>query len=301
MSESLINKHDELAKKFLTDIATAREFLQIHIPNEIKAKCDFESLTIEAGSYIDDDLRKRFSDIVYKLDLLDKSSCVYVHVLIEHQSTAEKLMPVRILKYELELLHLHINKYGEEAKLPIIVPLVFYNGDKSPYPHKTNIRELFADVELAEKFPLGNFKLIDLTVIPNEEILQHGKIALLEMLAKHIRVRDFKSVVQLLLKAVINAHSNHLSKSLFDSAITYLINAREGKELEPLFHEIIANVSEYRETIMTYAEELRQEGEQKAQKEIAQELLKSGVDSRVIATATHLTAAQIDELKKSLH
>ncbi len=42
-------------------------------------------------------------------------------------------------------------------------------------------------------------------------------------------------------------------------------------------------------------------GELKAKKEIAQELLKSGVDSRVIATATHLTKAQIEELKKSLH
>jgi len=56
---------------------------------------------------------------------------------------------------------------------------------------------------------------------------------------------------------------------------------------------------------MTYAEELRQEGEQrgeqKAEKEIAQKLLKSNVDSSVIATATHLTKAQIEDLKKSLY
>lgn len=263
--------------------------------------CDFESLTIESGSYIDDDLRKRFSDVVYRLDLLDRSSCVYVHILIEHQSTAEKLMPVRILKYELELIHLHISKYGEGVRLPIIVPLVLYNGEESPYPHPTNIRELFADKDLVDKFPLGNFKLVDLTAIPDEEILQHGKVALLEMLAKHIRVRDFKTVVQLLVRAVINAHNDHLSKSLFDSAVSYLINAREDIELEPLFNEIITNVSEYKETIMTYAEKLRQEGEQKAEKAIAQKLLKSGVDTSVIAGATHLTKAQIEELKKSLH
>ena len=68
---------------------------------------------------------------------------------------------------------------------------------------------------------------------------------------------------------------------------------------------------------MTYAEELKQEGKregkqegmqlgvqlghQEAQQEIAQQLLKSGVDTTIIANATHLTPAQVEELKKSLH
>ena len=57
--------------------------------------------------------------------------------------------------------------------------------------------------------------------------------------------------------------------------------------------------------IMTYAEELRKEGEQrgiqlgeqKAQQEIAKQLLESGVDNSIVAAATHLTEDQIKSLK----
>ena len=113
----------------------------------------------------------------------------------------------------------------------------------------------------------------------------------------------------MLLKAVINAHSDHLRKSLFDGAITYLINARESSELEPLFIKIIENVSEYKETIMTYAEELRREGEergiqrgiqrgmQKAKQEIAKNLLKSGFDAKAVAMATDLSSEEVEKLK----
>ena len=63
---------------------------------------------------------------------------------------------------------------------------------------------------------------------------------------------------------------------------------------------------------MSYAEELKEEGKkhgiqigeqrghQEAQREIAQQLIKSGVDSTIIVKATHLTPAQVEELKKLL-
>jgi predicted transposase/invertase (TIGR01784 family) len=269
MAKKLINRHDDLVKKFLTDVEAAREFLQIHVPAEIRAKCDLSSLCIDSGSYIDDDLRKRFSDVVYRLDLLDKTSCVYFYVLLEHQSTPERLMPVRILRYTLEIINKHIRDYGESEKLPLVMPLVFYNGERSPYPYPTDIRELMADQELAYKFPLGKFNLVDLTVIPNEEILQHGKLALLEMLAKHIRVRELKQeIIQLILSAIIVAHADHISKSLFDSALTYLMDAREDAELEPLLNEIVVNISEYKESVMSYAEKLRLEGEERSMQKV---------------------------------
>ncbi|MCC2624706.1 MAG: hypothetical protein K0R14_579 [Burkholderiales bacterium] len=280
MAKRLIKKHDNLVKKFLTDVEAAKEFLHIHVPSEIIAKCDLSSLFIDSGSYIDDDLRKRISDVVYRLDLLDKTSCVYFYTLLEHQSTPERLMPVRILRYTLEIINKHINDYGESEKLPLVMPLVFYNGERSPYPYPTDIRELMADQELADKLPLGKFNLVDLTVIPDEEILQHGKISLLEMLAKHIREREFKQeIIQLILDAVIVAHSNHISKSLFDSAMTYLMNARERLELAPLFNEIIVNISEYKEEVMSWAEELRREGEERSRQKVmsyAEELRREG-------------------------
>ena len=52
---------------------------------------------------------------------------------------------------------------------------------------------------------------------------------------------------------------------------------------------------------MTYAEELRQEGEYHMAQNMARELLKSGVDESIVAKASHLSKQELDEIKKSLH
>ena len=104
MTKKLIMKHDELSKKFLTDLTSAKLFLTVHLDSKILAKCNLETLSIESGSYIDVDLRKRFSDIVYKIDLKDNTSCIYVYILIEHQSSAERLMPLRMLRYQIKII-----------------------------------------------------------------------------------------------------------------------------------------------------------------------------------------------------
>ncbi len=76
---NLVKKHDELSKKFLTDISTARDFLRLHLDKDIVAKCDLNTLAIESGSYIEDNLKQYASDIVYKVDLLDRKSCAYTN------------------------------------------------------------------------------------------------------------------------------------------------------------------------------------------------------------------------------
>lgn len=309
MAKKLVKKNDELSKKFLTNLDNAKEFLKLHLDPKVMAKCEIKTLTIDSGSYIDADLRKRFSDIVYKVDLKDKSSCVYIYLLIEHQSSAEKLMPLRILRYQLEIIQTHIDKYKVEYNLPLVVPLVFYNGTDSPYPYATNIRDLFADKELIDYIQPGSFKLVDLTVTPESEILKHKQLALLEMCLKHIQTRDFQKVVESIVNSLIVAHKNNLSKELFDSTLSYLMKAKDRVDLLPLFDKIIENISEYEEDIMTYAEELRQEGIKLGKQEgvqlgkeeeriaVAKKLKQLGVSEKMIAEATHLTIKQI----KTLH
>lgn len=297
MAKKLIKKHDEISKKFLTDPESAKLFLELYLDKKVLAKCNIKTLKIESGSYIDDDLRKRFSDIVYKLELKDKTSCVYVYVLVEHQSSAEKLMPLRILRYQLEIIQNHIDKHKVDDNLPLVVPIVFYNGTDSPYPYTKDIRELFADKVLIDSISLGKFDLVDLTVMPENKILQHKQLAVLEMCLKHIKARDFNTVFTHILKAMLTAHEYHMGKSLLNSSLTYLIDAREGRDLQKLFSELIIQIPEYKEDIMSYAEELRLEGK----KEIVQEMLKAGADLKFIEKVSHLSKKEIEKIKETMH
>jgi len=297
---SIIKQHDEFARKYLNNLDAGKEFLETYLAPEIKDKCNLNSISISSGSYIEDDLKAHVSDIVYKVDLKDTSAgCAYVYALIEHQSTPLELMPFRILRYQIAIIQKHMDEYPED-KLPLVAPIVFYNGATSPYTYSAELADLFADRELFKRIGLGNFKLADLTVIQDDEILQHKKISLLELLLKHIHDRDLKATIGSIIKGFQLAELYRVNPSLIQAAISYLLHGRERDELNPLIEELKQNLPKYGEEIMTYAEELRKEGEQKATLEIAKEFLKAGVDSKIIATSTHLPLDKINELKASL-
>lgn len=49
--------HDAVFKKFLTHTDTARDFLSIHLPPLLRQICDLNSLQLESGSFIEENLR----------------------------------------------------------------------------------------------------------------------------------------------------------------------------------------------------------------------------------------------------
>lgn len=309
----------------MTDVTSAKSFVKLYLDPVLLKRCNLDSLVIDTGSYVDNDLRERFSDVLYKLDFKDNSSCIYVYIMVEHQSSAQKLMPLRILRYQLEIIQKHVDKYKIEGDLPLVVPLVFYNGVDSPYPHATDINILFAGGDLINKVGLGKFSLVDLTIKPESEILQHKQLALLEMCLKHIYVRDFNKVVGHVFNAFKVAHEHELSKKLFDSTLSYLMKAKEYEELQPLFTELTENFEDYKEDIMSYAESLKlegklegiqqgklegiqqgmqrgmQQGMQQGKLEMVQEMLKAGVELPLIEKVSHLSKKEIEKIKKTIH
>ncbi len=318
-------RHDALTKSFLSDPSVAREFLERYLHKDVQAICNFDTLQIEPTSYVDEDLKMHCSDITYRLELKDKSNYVYVYTLIEHQNKADKLMPFRILKYQAAIIQNHITRHRtdkhEVPLLPLVAPIVFYNGNKSPYPYKIDIAEMFEHRELFDEISLGKFSLVDLTVMENKEILTHGKIAPLEIIAKHIKVRNFLNYIDDVVSAFVLAHEQNLSVALFKSAFTYLSTEREKEELVRLSDLIIKNLPNYEEIVMNYADSLKlegiqqgmqqgmqqgrrqgmQQGMQQERQEIAKNLLRCGVDILAIKNATHLSDKELEQLKASLH
>ncbi|HGJ5877456.1 MAG TPA: Rpn family recombination-promoting nuclease/putative transposase [Arsenophonus sp.] len=74
--------------------------------------------------------------------------------------------------------------------LPVVIPLLFFQGKASPYPYSTHWLDCFADPKLAKSVYMQAFPLVDVTAIPDEEIVTHHHVALMEWVMKHIRTRD---------------------------------------------------------------------------------------------------------------
>ncbi len=298
--------HDGLFKSFLTVPETARDFLDAHLPGHIKQICNLDTLQLQSGSFLEDELAPYYSDVLYSMET--DIGVGYVYALIEHQSSPDKHMGFRMMRYAIAAMKQHLDA-GNET-LPLVVPLLFYHGRTSPYPYSTNWLDEFENPEIAKALYSQGFPLVDVTVIPDDEIIQHKRVALLELVQKHVRQRDLldftDTLVTLLLERLITTNQ-------LDSLVEYLLRVGETSNLEGLMRTLAQQVPEHEERFMTVAEQLeargreqglkqglergRQEGEafgqQAAKLAIAKRMLAAGLDKSLISETTGLAEKEL--------
>ena len=164
--QSIIKKpHDALAKKVLENPVAAREFLEEYLPREFKEYIDIATLKVEKESHVEESLKRRLSDVVYSVSTKDKDKA-FIYCLCEHQSSSDHWIALRLWKYSLLLLE---RRKKKKDKLPLILPLVLYNG-KDKYTAPRNIWELFSNSALAKKALVEDYRLIDLQAMSDDDI-----------------------------------------------------------------------------------------------------------------------------------
>ncbi|MEG0171809.1 MAG: Rpn family recombination-promoting nuclease/putative transposase, partial [Acinetobacter sp.] len=127
--------HDAAFRQFLANPDVARDFMQIHLPDELCALCDLSTLKLESGTFVEEDLRQYASDILWSMKTTSGDDG-YIHLLLEHQSTADKNMAFRQMRYAIAAMQRHLE--AGHKTLPLVIPVLFYHGKQSPYPCSTH-------------------------------------------------------------------------------------------------------------------------------------------------------------------
>lgn len=252
-TDTTATPHDAIFKTFLNHPATARDFLRLHLPASLQKLCDLNTLQLESGSFIEDDLRAYYSDVLWSLKTREGDG--YIYTIIEHQSTADTHMAFRLMRYAIAVMHRHLAT--GHKKLPLVIPMLFYHGTASPYPYSLCWLDEFDDPKAARQLYTAAFPLIDIIVVPDDEIMQHRRMALLELIQKHIRKRDLMGLVEKLAILIIKGHANDSQlKALFN----YLMQVGDTAHFTEFLHEVAERLPQHKEKLMTIAERLRQEG-----------------------------------------
>ncbi|MEZ9362902.1 Rpn family recombination-promoting nuclease/putative transposase [Vibrio cyclitrophicus] len=256
MKKTTPTPHDALFKQFMTHPETAKDLLDIHLPAPLRDICDLTTLKLESGSFIEESLRPYYSDVLYSLKTSQGEG--YVYALIEHQSRPDKHMAFRLMRYAIAAMQQHIDA-GHEY-LPLVIPLQFYHGKISPYPYTMNWLKGFANPDQAKALYTQDFPLVDITVISDDEIMQHRRIALLELVQKHARHRDIMDFLEPLVTLLL---TDYTTDKQVQSLMSYLLQVGETNNLEALITSLASSVPKHEDTLMTIAEQLRQQGEQR--------------------------------------
>jgi len=183
--------------------------------------------------------------------------------------------------------------------LPIVVPLLFYRGKKSPYPFTTDIIDCFENKKLAQETFLKPYPLIDITIIPDEELRQHDGLAILELVQKNIHRRDALEFVK---DIALQVAKQFLSHEQFNSLLYYVSQEGESKNFDQFYLSLAEALPNYRADIMTLAQQLEQKGLQrgheKARHEMAKNLLAEGFSLDLVKKVTRLSDLNLSKLDK---
>lgn len=308
--------HDALAKKVLENPVAAREFLEEYLPREFKEYIDIATLKVEKESHVEESLKRRLSDVVYSVATKDKDKA-FIYCLCEHQSSSDHWIALRLWKYSLLLLERHKKK---KDKLPLILPLVLYNG-KDKYTAPRNIWELFSNSELAKKALVEDYRLVDLQAMSDDDIDYEKHLSFILYTMKHIHDRDclnmLKNAMERCYKAIlIDKGQDYIHTKL----ILWYTDSKVPEEKKQLLEQLIVDnlPKEDREDIMrTVADSYIDEGinkgiaigknegiaigEARVAEKIAKNLLLQNTSLDTISSATGLSVDQLQKLKDSTY
>src|SRR5690606_23181049 len=150
----------------------ASGFFQHFLPAPIAKSIDWTTLERREGSFIDETLNERASDLLFKVNW--KNQPLFLHCLFEHQSQPDPLMPLRMLRYMLRIWDQYLSDGQQTLPLPAILPIVLHQNHKSWNTH-CKFSELFSlsspkTTLLRPYLPDFCFHLIDLAEFPFDEL-----------------------------------------------------------------------------------------------------------------------------------
>jgi len=192
MARDLSQPHDKLFRAVFSDPAEAAGFLRAYLPESLGRGLAWSTLRLQEGSFVDEALRGSESDLLYAVERRASGGSVALYVLFEHQSSPDRWMRFRLLKYCCRIWERDRRTHPELQELRAIVPVVFYQGARQ-WGHSVEFSELFgAGTREWRWVPRFEHVLVDQSELEPEGVrgeLQ-GQVAQLMMMAAsrhHVR------------------------------------------------------------------------------------------------------------------
>lgn len=151
--------HDSGYKRLLSNKTIFRQLIETFVEEEWVQFVDFEQAERIDKSFISGHYKETESDIIYRVPIQQPDGStreIYFYILIEFQSTVQRLMAVRVLHYisSFYMDYQESRQWKEIDKLPAVLPIVLYNGDEK-WTAPTSISELIDSYPPLNDFQLG--------------------------------------------------------------------------------------------------------------------------------------------------
>ncbi|MFO0939323.1 MAG: Rpn family recombination-promoting nuclease/putative transposase [Pirellulales bacterium] len=227
--DQLPDAHDSFFKFAISQIECARNLIEFLLNEKELELLELETLQAAPDGFIDSDLRKSFSDLVFLVKLRpppeNPTSSVFklngvdqavVCVLFEHKSCNDSSTIVQLLRY---IMRITEKRLRDGLPLIPIVPIVVYHGAE-PWTAARSLSEFVPCPDALKLFQLNfRYKLLDLRALADHQLLGHESrwrgtiLQSVLLLLKYSRDAQFIRHLGLILAGfAINYQAQRLSK-----------------------------------------------------------------------------------------
>ena len=205
MTKRLAYSHDQFFRDTFSNQGTALDFLQNYLPARIKALVDLSTLEIKKDTFIDPELQPSYADLLYHLqwtqNIKDEGFSgeggLFLYLLFEHKSYPDPWVALQLLDYQNRIWNLWRKQQRKEkkeeadktplkAKLPPILPFVFYHG-QNKWQVGLSFQDLIAlPVELKPYVVQFYYQVYDLSAWSDAQIIGQVYLRARLLLMKYI-------------------------------------------------------------------------------------------------------------------
>jgi len=301
MAEEIHHPHNLMVRAVLSDLAEATSFLQQHLPQVRSWPTYWWTLWLMKRLSAAEDLRASEADFLYQIEHVSGEDSVWFYVLLEHQSTPDRWMRFRLLKYCCRIWDMSFREYPDQRELRAIVPLVFYQGERS-WSYSSEFADLFAE-SLREWPGVPHFShgLIDQSRIEPGEVQGDLKVRLMQLLllAAYHPERSWGDLVVELLDTLSSLPPSG-GVNYVRVFLLYLLQTQDREGIESFQDALRRRAPHVGGDLMTYAQELEERGKIKNQVEVIEGLLQESIGWDVIERVTGVNEAQFQVLKQQV-
>jgi predicted transposase/invertase (TIGR01784 family) len=272
-SESIVSTpHDKLFKKIWSDREAARDLLRNCLPEPLRELVDLATLEVRKDSFVGDNLKEFFSDLLYEASLGDRTG--YLYLLFEHKSRPERTTGLQLHTYIDRIWRTHHQEKG--LPLPPVIPMVLYHGSEK-WNFGTDLAHLLdnPDPRLLPYVPNFEFVLFDLSRYADDRIKGEVLTRVGLLLLKHVFSPDYEGKLPEILSLLRSLLEKETGMQYIEAVLRYIFSTAEHIKVDDLKRIVKNKLSESQEnTIMTLAERLKQEGREEAWEEAWEEATK---------------------------
>ena len=264
--------HEGMFLKIFMNLDNTRHFLKNHISEELQKRVDLKTLRLGNTTYVDEKLKKHYSDLVFSVDLIGyDNESAKIYLLFEHKSSPEPMTGVQILKYmalqwlELQEQHMLIN-----GKLPPIIPVVIYQGQENTRKMHPSFHDLVDMPSEAFRTYIPDFSFAFFSVRGMDEAKVQEKI-LLKFYVQIIKMQNdpnIKGLPTRLVRGLLESMEQRTALEYIEIFFRYLVKS-SGYLYKEDYKKALDLIPEGGEKIMeTLADQWLREGRREGREEL---------------------------------